>query len=106
MTISVRLTRPRIFSSLSSKPGHDRLAGAGVVGEQEADARQLQEVVVDRLELVRQRIDAGDREREVRVVLVGQAEARGLDAEAEACGRRRRTAGCLAWLRARRVGRA
>ena len=82
-TISVRLTRPRAFSSLSSKPGHDRLAGAGVVGEQEPDARQLEEVVVDRFELVRQRIDAGDGEREVRVVLVGQAEPLGLDAEAE-----------------------
>ena len=44
----------------------------------------LQEVVVDRLELVRQRVDAGDGEREVGVVLVGQAEPLGLDAEAEA----------------------
>ena len=84
MTMRVRLTRPRIFSSLRSRPGHDRLAGAGVVGEQEADARQLEEVVVDRLELVRQRVDAGDGEREVGVVLVGQAEAVRLDAEAEA----------------------
>ena len=69
---------------LEEQARHDRLAGAGIVGEQEADARQLQEVVVDGLELVRQRIDAGDREREVRVVLVGEAKARGLDAEPEA----------------------
>ena len=47
---------------------------------------QLQEVVVDRFELVRQRIDAGDREREERVVLVGQPEPVGLDAEAEEPG--------------------
>ena len=39
----------------------------------------LQEVVVDRLELVRQRIDAGDGEREVGVVLVGQAQPQGFD---------------------------
>ena len=49
------------------------LPAPGIVGQQEADARQLEEVVVDRLELVRQRIDAGDGEREVGVVLVGQA---------------------------------
>lgn len=36
---------------------HDRLAGAGVVGEQEADAGELEEVVVDRLELVRERVN-------------------------------------------------
>ena len=45
---------------------HDRLAGAGVVGQQEAHAGELEQVVVDRLELVRQRIDARDREPEVR----------------------------------------
>ena len=57
---------------LEQQPRHDRLAGAGVVGQEEANARQLEEVVVDRLELVRQRIDAGDGEREVGVVLVGE----------------------------------
>ena len=76
MTMSVRVDQAADLQLLEQQAGHDRLAGAGVVGEQEADARQLQEVVVDRLELVRQRIDAGDREREVRVVLVGQAEPR------------------------------
>ena len=85
---------------LEQQAGHDRLAGAGVVGEQEADARQLEEVVVDRFELVRQRIDAGDGEREVGVVLVGQAEAHGLDAEAEACGIAVERLGARAWFRA------
>ena len=61
---------------LEQQARHDRLAGPGVVGEEEADARQLEEVVVDRLELVRQRIDAGDREGEVRVVLVRPARTR------------------------------
>ena len=59
------------------------VAGARVVGEQEANARQLQEIVVDRLELVRQRIDARDRQREVRVVLVRKAQPCGLDSELE-----------------------
>ena len=63
--------------------GHDRLAGAGVVGEQEPDARELEQVVVDGLELVRQRIDTRDRETEVRVELVGDAEGVSLKAEAE-----------------------
>ena len=82
-TISVRRTKPASLQLLEQQPRHDRLARAGVVGQQEADAGQLEEVVVDRLELVRQRIDAGDREREVGVVLVGEPEPLGFDAEAE-----------------------
>ena len=63
------------------QPRHDRLARAGVIGEQEADARELEEVVVDRLELVRQRVHAGDREPEVRVELPGDPERIGLEPE-------------------------
>ncbi len=62
---------------------HDRLARAGVVGQQEAHARELEQVVVDRFELVRQRIDARDREAEVGIELVGDAERVGLEAEPE-----------------------
>ena len=65
------------------QPGHDRLAGAGVVGQQEPDARELEQVVVDGLELVRQRIDARDREPEVGIELVGDAEGVRLEAEPE-----------------------
>ena len=60
---------------------HDGLAGAGIVGQQEADARELEQVVVDRFELMRQRIDARDREAEVGIELVGDAERVGLEAE-------------------------
>ena len=98
MTMSVRCDQAADLQFLEEQAGHDRLAGAGVVGQQEADARQLEEVVVDGLKLVRQRIDAGDGEREVGVVLVGQPEPQGLDAEAEAARRRRRTAPSPAWL--------
>ena len=66
-----------------SRPGHDRLAGAGVVGQQEAHAGELEQVVVDRFELVRQRIDARDRQAEVRIELVGDAERVCLEAEAK-----------------------
>ena len=69
---------------LEQQAGHDRLARARIIGQEEADARQLHEVVVDGLKLVRQRIDAGDGEGEVRVVLVGEAEPQRLDAEPEA----------------------
>ena len=67
----------------NEQPRHDRLAGAGIVGEQEAHAGELQQVVVDRLELVRQRIDARDREPEVGVELVGDAEGVGLKTQAQ-----------------------
>ena len=84
VTISVRFTRPRIFSSLSSRPAMIVLPAPGSSARRNRMRGSLQEVVVDRLELVRQRVDAGDGEREVGVVLVGEAEAHGLDAEAEA----------------------
>ena len=61
--------------------GHDRLARAGVVGEQEAHPRELEQIVVNRLKLVRQRIDAADRQAEIRIELVGDAEGIGLQAE-------------------------
>ena len=62
---------------------HDGLAGAGVVGQQEPHARELEQVVVDRLELMRKRIDARDREPEVGIELVGDAQGVGLQAEAQ-----------------------
>jgi hypothetical protein len=39
----------------NQEAGHDGLAGASVVGQREAHAGQLQEVVVDRFKLVGQR---------------------------------------------------
>jgi hypothetical protein len=81
--MSVRFTSPPDLQLLEQQSGHDGLPRARIVGEQEADAGQPHEVVVDGLELVRQRIDPGDREREVQVVLVGEREPCSLDAEAE-----------------------
>ena len=63
--------------------GHDGLASAGVVRQQEAHAGELEEVIVDRFELVGQGIHARDGEPEVGVELVGDAEGIGLEAEAQ-----------------------
>ena len=63
--------------------GHDGLAGASVVGEQEADAGEFQQVVVNGFELMRQRIDAGDRKAEVGIELVGDTEGVSLKPEAQ-----------------------
>src|SRR5690606_19616455 len=62
---------------------HDRLSGAGVVRQQETHACELQQVVVDGLELMRQRIHPRDRQPEVRIELVGDTERISLQSEAE-----------------------
>ena len=52
---------------------------------------EFEEVIVDRFELVRQRIDAGNRETEIRIELVSDAERVSLKPEPEQAGRRRRS---------------
>ena len=68
---------------LDEQPGHDRLAGAGVVGEQEAQRLARQHRLVDRRDLVRQRLDQRGVHREHRIEQVRQADAVGLGDEAE-----------------------
>ena len=55
--------------------GHDRLAGAGIVGEKEPQRRQAKHVLVDRDPLVRQRIDQRNLRREGRIEEVAVSEA-------------------------------
>ena len=57
---------------------HDRFSRAGVVGEQEAHAGQLQEVLVDGLKLVRQRVHPRDGKAEIGIELVGDTQPVGL----------------------------
>ena len=76
----------RSFISLMSKPGHDRLAGAGVIGEKKSQAGLREHLLVDGFDLVRQRADAGKADGEMPVVGVGQSDARGLDEQAKALG--------------------
>ena len=60
------------------QPGHDGFAGAGVIGEQETDAGELEQVVVNRLKLMRQRIDARDGKSEIGIEFVGDPKRVGL----------------------------
>lgn len=55
------VARPTKDQLLHVEPRHDRLAGARVVGQQETQAGLGQEPVVDRLELVGQRLDVRHR---------------------------------------------
>ncbi len=71
---------------LDQQPAHDGLASARVVGDQEADAGLGEQVRVDRIHLVRQRIDLGHGNGEVRVVLEGQPDAVSFGGEAEVGG--------------------
>ena len=81
----------RSFNSLTEKPGHDRLARAGVVGEQKAQPRLWQHLLINRLDLVRQGADARQADGELAVVGVGQTDAGGLHQQAKLLGVRRGT---------------
>ena len=68
---------------LDEQPGHDRLAGARVVGEQEAQRLARQHRLVDGRDLVRQRLDERGVDGEHGIEQVGEADALGLGDEAE-----------------------
>ena len=68
---------------LDKQPGHDRLAGAGVVGQQEAQRLPGQHLPVDGGDLVGERLDLGGADREVGVEQVRQPEPVCLRREAE-----------------------
>ena len=68
---------------LDEQAGHDRLAGAGVVGEQEAQRLARQHRLVDRRDLVRQRLDERGVDRQHRIEEVREADAVRLGDEAE-----------------------
>ena len=72
------------FELLDEEPCHDRFAGAGIIRQKEPDAGKFQKVVVDRLKLVEQRINARNGEGEVGIVFIGKAEAQAFDAEPKA----------------------
>ena len=66
--------------------GHDRLAGAGVVGQHEAQRLTGQHGFVDGRDLVRQGLDVGGVDRHQRVEQVGQTDAVGLQRQLERGG--------------------
>jgi len=60
---------------LDIQPSHDRLARAGIIGQQEAETRLRQHPLVDSLDLMGERADAGEGDGELPVMGVGQADA-------------------------------
>jgi hypothetical protein len=68
---------------LDQEPRHDGLAGAGIVGQQKAQRLARQHRLVDRGDLVRQRIDQRGVHRQHRVEQMRQADAVGLRDQAE-----------------------
>ena len=65
------------------EPGHDRLAGAGVVGQAEAQRLPGQHLAVDSDDLVREWLDQAEMNREAGVEQVGETDAAGLGNEPE-----------------------
>ena len=68
---------------LDQQPGHDRLAGAGIVGEQEAQRLARQHRLVDGRDLVRQRVDDRGVDGQHGIEQVREADAVRLGDEAE-----------------------
>jgi len=65
------------------EPGHDRLAGARIVGEEERERLAGQHRLVDGGDLVRQRLDQARAHRDVRVEEIGKVDPLGLADELE-----------------------
>ncbi len=68
---------------LDEQPRHDRLAGARVVGEQEAQRLAREHLLVDGRDLVGQRIDQRGVDSQERIEQVGEADPVGLGDEPE-----------------------
>ncbi len=77
---------PRVAADhelLDEQAGHDGLAGAGIVGEQEVQRLAREHLLVHRRDLVRQRQDVGGAHRKQRIEEVGELDATRLAHEAE-----------------------
>ena len=72
---------------LDVEAGHDRLARARIVGEQEPQRRARQQLAVDRPQLVRQRLDVRRRDRQHRVPEPGELDPLALGNQLEVGGR-------------------
>ena len=82
-TTRTRSAKPRSFSSRSSRPAMMVLPAPASSASRKRTRASLQQIVVNRFELMRQRIDARDRKAEIWIELVGDAEHVGLQAEPE-----------------------
>jgi hypothetical protein len=79
------VSRPAQDQLLHVQTRHDRLARARVIGQQKPQPRLAQEAVVDRLQLVRQRLDVGHRDAG-HLVGEGDIDAASLNAQPELNG--------------------
>jgi len=70
---------------LDVQAGHDGLAGAGVVGQQEPQRRARQQLAVHGLDLVRQRLHVARGHREHRVESGRHPDAQRLGGEPDSC---------------------
>ena len=70
---------------LDEQAGHDRLAGAGIVGQQEPERLPGEHLAVDGGDLVRQRLDQRRVDGQQRVEEVGQPDAVGFGKQPEQC---------------------
>ena len=70
--------QPPELQFTDKQASHDGLPSTRVIGQKEPHPGELEQIIIDRLKLVWQRIHAGDGEPEVRVKLVGDPEHVGL----------------------------
>ena len=78
-----RCRSPRTSSSFDEQPGHDGLASAGIVGQQEPERLAGKHLLVDRRDLVRERFDQRGVDGQQRIEEVGQPDAVGFGNQAE-----------------------
>ena len=71
------------FEFFQQQAGHNRLAGAGVVGQQETQAGLAEHIVVDGFQLVGEGVNAGDADGELGVIRIGQANTGGFGGQTE-----------------------
>ena len=77
------LGQPAQLELANEQAGHDGLTSPGVVGQQEATPGGFEQMIVNSVELMRQRINPRDRETEVGIVFLGQRDANGFQTELE-----------------------
>ena len=96
-TISTRSMASRSFSLFDQQAGHDGLARAGIIGEQETQAGLREHLEINSFDLVGQRADAGQAHGKLAVVSVGQPDAGGLNKQAKflRVGQRRLRSSCV-----------
>jgi hypothetical protein len=77
------LNQPPVLKFFEQKPGHDGLSCSGIVSEEESQAGVPQNVVINSLDLVRQRVYLRDVDCVERIELIGEANPMSLHCQEE-----------------------